>query len=309
VVIELYHRRLESKDMDITVTSSVLVPSATPPPHHVLWVSNIDVCFRIHGLTAYIYRPVIDSDMQTVCQGLREALSKGALFLEAFTELKIDDLEDMGSRPSELQSLLPTVSYSEDISALPLLILKVTMFKCVGIGLGVGISHIVCDGLSAINFINTWCDIARGLDVNVGDLHIDRTLLRARSPPQPTFAHQELWLQSPPLLIHKLEREGGDVSFVMFRVSKGQLISLKAIEADNPIKRIYTTFVSLSAHVWKCYCIARGFSKTQEVILHTPVDGRRQLHTPRGYLGNVVFPADVRAVSGDIMSKPIWYIF
>ncbi|KAH9288666.1 hypothetical protein KI387_032783, partial [Taxus chinensis] len=150
-VIELYHRHLESKDMDIIVTSSVLVPPATPPPHHVLWLSNIDLCFPIHGLATYIYRPVIDSDMQTVCQGLREALSKvlvhfyplagrlstdetgrisvncnseGALFLEAFTELKIDDLEDMGSRPSELQPLLPTVSYSEDISALPLLILK-----------------------------------------------------------------------------------------------------------------------------------------------------------------------------------------
>ncbi|KAH9288658.1 hypothetical protein KI387_032775, partial [Taxus chinensis] len=116
--------------MDITITNYVLVPPATAIPHHLLWLSNIDLYTKMHSVTAYLYKPVQHSDMQAVCQTLREALSKvlvhfyplagrlitdetarisvncnseGVLFLEAFTDLKIDDLEDFESS-SELQS-------------------------------------------------------------------------------------------------------------------------------------------------------------------------------------------------------------
>ncbi|XP_020250177.1 shikimate O-hydroxycinnamoyltransferase-like [Asparagus officinalis] len=74
---------------------------------------------------------------------------------------------------------------------------QVTHFKCGGTSLGVGVQHQVADGTSGLHFINSWSDIARGLDIAVPPF-IDRSLLRARDPPSPTFPHIE-YQPSPPM--------------------------------------------------------------------------------------------------------------
>lgn len=57
--------------------------------------------------------------------------------------------------------------------------------------------HHAADGASGLHFINTRSDMARGLDLTIPPF-IDRTLLRARDPPQPQFPHVEY--QPPPTL-------------------------------------------------------------------------------------------------------------
>ncbi|MFS7940403.1 putative shikimate O-hydroxycinnamoyltransferase [Helianthus anomalus] len=86
--------------------------------------------------------------------------------------------------------LVPMVDYSLGIESYPLLVLQVTYFKCGGVSLTVSMHHYLAYGPSAMHFINTWADMARGLDINLPPF-IDRTLLRARDPPQPTFEHIE----------------------------------------------------------------------------------------------------------------------
>lgn len=71
--------------------------------------------------------------------------------------------------------------------------LQVTHFKCRGVSKGVGMHHQVADELSSLHFINTWSDVARGLEITTL-LFIDCTLLRARNPPQPQFKHAEYGL-------------------------------------------------------------------------------------------------------------------
>ncbi|KAI9071706.1 hypothetical protein K1719_046337 [Acacia pycnantha] len=65
--------------------------------------------------------------------------------------------------------------------------------------LGVGMQHHVADGCSGLWFINSWSDIARGLDLTVPPPFIDRTLLRAQDPPRPVFNHTEY--KPPPAMI------------------------------------------------------------------------------------------------------------
>ncbi|PON92371.1 Transferase [Trema orientale] len=70
----------------------------------------------------------------------------------------------------------------------------VTYFKCGGVSIGVGMQHYVADGFSGLHFVNTWSDMARGLDLKIQPV-IERTSLRARDPPQPVFDHIESRLQ------------------------------------------------------------------------------------------------------------------
>ncbi|XWS09470.1 hypothetical protein CRYUN_Cryun40dG0087300 [Craigia yunnanensis] len=67
---------------------------------------------------------------------------------------------------------------------------NVNTFKCGGVCVGVGFQHTLGDGTSALHFINCWADTARGLSPSIAPF-MDRTLLRARIPPIPTFHHVE----------------------------------------------------------------------------------------------------------------------
>lgn len=60
--------------------------------------------------------------------------------------------------------------------------------------------HIVADGMSGIHFINTWSETARGMPLQVPPF-IDRTLLKANSPPAPRFSYIEY--QNPPVLLKR----------------------------------------------------------------------------------------------------------
>ncbi|RAL37715.1 hypothetical protein DM860_000409 [Cuscuta australis] len=175
----------------------------------------------------------------------------------------------------------------------------VTRFKCGGVCLGTGVFHTLSDGLSSLHFINTWSDIARGLSVAVPPF-IDRTLLRARDPPTPTFLHSEYSLP-PKLLVPSSEAKRAPMT-AMLKITSDQLSLLKAKS-----KHEGSTYEVLAAHVWRCACKARGLPDDQPTKLYVATDGRARLcpPLPPGYLGNVVFTATPMAESGDLQNEPL----
>ncbi|KAL6203323.1 hypothetical protein ACLB2K_027023 [Fragaria x ananassa] len=93
--------------------------------------------------------------------------AEGALFVVADSSSCIDDFGDFAFTPEFGRGLLPTVDYSGGISSYPLLPVQITYFKCGGVALCVRLDHHLADGLSALHFINTWSDIARGADIAI----------------------------------------------------------------------------------------------------------------------------------------------
>ncbi|GLJ22651.1 hypothetical protein SUGI_0426650 [Cryptomeria japonica] len=317
--------------MNVTVTDSVLVKPVNSTPHHQLWVSNIDLVMgRCHSTIAYIYRRPPNGD-SNVAEILRDALSKvlvdfyplagrlitdasgriavdcngeGALFVEAVTDSSIDDFGDFTS-PSQLTTLVPSATYENGFTKSPLLMIQVTKFKCGGVALGTGIQHILSDGTSSLHFVNSWCDVARGLKVHLLP-HLDRSPLRARNPPIVSFSHIEF--APPPTLLKEKDDEKARVG--RFNLSKEQVSALKAKARDNPLNKTYSTFVSLAAHIWKCCTTARDLVENQRCKLYIPVDGRDRLCKPPlpcGYFGNAIFMATPIDNAGEIVSNPLWY--
>ena len=169
--------------------------------------------------------------------------------------------------------------------------------------------HHAADGFSGLHFINTWSDMARGLDLTIPPF-IDRTLLRARDPPQPAFDHVE-YQPAPsmkiPLDPSKSSPDSTTVS--IFKLSRDQLVSLKAKAKEDGNTVSYSSYEMLAGHVWRSVGKARGLPDDQETKLYIATDGRSRLRPqlPPGYFGNVIFTATPLAVAGDLLSKPTWY--
>lgn len=167
--------------------------------------------------------------------------------------------------------------------------------------------HHAADGASGLHFINTWSDMARGLDVTLAPF-IDRTLLRAREPPQPAFPHIEY--QPPPSM-----KSNPDPTIVpatsvsIFKLTRSQLSALKDKSKDDGNTVAYSSYEMLAGHVWRSVCKARGLADDQESKLYIATDGRFRLvpPLPPGYFGNVIFTATPIAAAGDLISKPLWY--
>lgn len=186
---------------------------------------------------------------------------------------------------------------------------QVTHFKCGGASLGVGMEHHAADGFSGLHFVNSWSDMARGLDLTIKPF-IDRTILRARDPPQPAFEHIEYQPAPPmktPVQSTKSDPESTTVS--IFKITRDQLNMLKAKSKEDGNTIPYSSYEMLSGHVWRCTCKARKLPDDQETKLYIATSGRSRLDPPLppGYFGNVIFTATPIALAGDLISKPTWY--
>ncbi|CAL9049848.1 unnamed protein product [Musa banksii] len=317
----------------INVRRSTMVRPAEPTQRRRLWNSNLDLVVpRFHTPSVYFYRPDGSAgffDAAVMRQSLARALvpfypmagrlardedgrieidcnGEGVLFVEADTDAAVDDFGDFAPT-MELKQLIPKVDYTDDIAAFPLLVLQVTYFKCGGVSLGVGMQHHVADGFSGLHFINSWSDIARGVGVRVQPF-IDRTLLRARDPPTPSFPHVEYQPAPPlkaapstpptsPLSVNPAKL--GSVAVSIFKLTRAQLNLLKA---KAPPGGTYSTYALLAAHVWRCACVARDLPPDQPTKMYIATDGRQRLvpPPPEGYFGNVIFTATPMAAAGEV---------
>uniref|UniRef100_A0A2N9HYJ1 Shikimate O-hydroxycinnamoyltransferase n=1 Tax=Fagus sylvatica TaxID=28930 RepID=A0A2N9HYJ1_FAGSY len=323
--------------MLVEVKESTMVrPSGETPVGRALWNSNVDLVVpRFHTPSVYFYRPSTSTNNFFDANVLKEALSKalvpfypmagrlkrdedgrieidcnaeGVLFVQAHTTSLIDDFGDFAPT-LELRQLIPSVDYSKGIETYPLLVLQVTYFKCGGVSLGVGMQHHVADGFSGLHFVNAWSDVARGLDLTIPPF-IDRTLLRARDPPQPTFQHIE-YQPAPPMKTPFQSTKSGpeNTTVSILKMTRDQLNKLKAKSKEDGNTINYSSYEMMSGHVWRCACKARDLPDDQETKLYIATDGRSRLRPqlPPGYFGNVIFTATPTALAGDLQSKPTWY--
>ncbi|CAL9099438.1 unnamed protein product [Musa acuminata var. zebrina] len=320
--------------VEINVRRSTMVRPAEPTPRRQLWNSNLDLVVpRFHTPSVYFYRPDGSADFFDAAV-MRDALARalvlfypmagrlgrdedgrieidcngqGVLFVEADTGASVDDFGDFAPT-MELKQLIPKVDYTDDISAFPLLVLQVTYFKCGGVSLGVGMQHHVADGFSGLHFINSWSDVARGVGIAVRPF-IDRTLLRARDPPTPSYPHVE-YQPAPPMKnappattsppINSVKAAGAAATAVnIFKLTRAQLNLLKSKAAPGGA---FSTYALLAAHVWRCVCVARDLPPDQPTKMYIATDGRQRLRPklPEGYFGNVIFTATPVALAGEV---------
>ncbi|GJN22515.1 hypothetical protein PR202_gb10084 [Eleusine coracana subsp. coracana] len=318
--------------MAVEIVESCMVTPCEATPRHGVWLSNLDLLVaRSHTPTVYIYRRQNNSPGFFSPDVLKAALSKalvtfyplagrldardggarpeirctgeGALFVTARSDAALDDLGGFVPTDELRRMLVPSADGDDELAGI-LAMFQVTFFKCGGVSLGAAIHHTAADGLAALDLVNTWAAIARGADdIPMPRPWLDRTLLRARSPPVVRFDHAEY------------SRGGGGSSkkkvnpfdSAILPLSKSQVDSLKD-EGDSKKKKKLSTFQAVVAHVWRCACKARGFTGTEDTRLYMTADARSRLTSPplpRGYFGNAIFRASAVAKAGAVVAEPI----
>ncbi|CAI9761014.1 unnamed protein product [Fraxinus pennsylvanica] len=328
----------------VNVAATYTVQPAESTPNEILQLSEIDQTKTlIHASTVYFYRLNEDIPHSYALQILKESMSKalvlfyplagrlheigggrlelhcnaeGATLVEAESELMIEDYTIQGFVPNEaMRELIPKVEYhATPIHEQPLVLVQLTKFSCGGICLGLGISHILVDGISAMHFVSEWAKIACGEMTGIFPI-LDRKILRFGEPPStPKFGHIEL--TPPPLLVGQsdnMEERKKPTTVAMLKLSKQQVDELKSkANEDTPYKntiRPYTRYEAVAGHMWRCASKARGHKNEQLTRLHLAVDLRNRIQPPipKGYFGNAVIRQAAVATAGDLLSNPLAY--
>ncbi|WCJ24974.1 HXXXD-type acyl-transferase family protein [Euphorbia peplus] len=329
--------------MEVTIKNSCTVKAITPTKSGPLSLSEWDQIGTItHVPTIYFYKPssvwlaqpdsIINTLKDSLCRALvpfyplagrlnwtgngrleLDCNNKGVTIIDAESQSTIEDLGDLSPSPT-YQYLVPVVDYSLPINELPLLLVQLTKFQCGGISLSLTISHAVVDGPSALHFISEWARIARGETLYKVPF-LDRKILRAGDPPvgKPLLDHKEFDL--PPLLLgepNNLEERRKKTTVDMLKVTREQVekLKMKANEGkDLEKERGYTRYETLTGHVWRSACKARGHQPDQPTALGVCVDSRSRMQPPLpdGYFGNATLDVIAVSSSGELVSKPLGF--
>lgn len=301
------------------VESSMVLPSEETPKH-AIWATNLDlVVMQDLVCTVYIFRPNGDQDFFSV-EVLKAALSKalvpfyplagrlgvdrdgrpevqctgeGVVFVVARSDSTVDDFGDLSPSPELREKFCPSVQSSDILT-----LFQVTFFRSGEVCLGTAIHHTISDGLNSLNFIKTWSDIARGSDVTV-HTSVDRSTLRARSPPTIRYDHIEY---KP----SKDKPSAGKPSLAcgVLELSEDQLSHLKKSSGKA---RPLSTYRAIAAYVWRCACKARQLAGDQRTRLYVPADARSRLRPPlpHGYVGNAIVRMSASATVGELLSNSL----
>ncbi|XP_028751351.1 spermidine hydroxycinnamoyl transferase [Neltuma alba] len=231
----------------------------------------------------------------------------GARFIEAECDSNLDDLVDssLSFQPSELH---PSVDYSLPIDELPLCLVQLTRFKCGGLSISIAISHAVVDGPAAFHFISEWARLARDEPLQVTPF-LDRSVFRAAQPPlarAPPSLDDYPQYGRLPLLVGQwdnLEEREKKTTKAMLKISKSQMEQLKKMGGG------FSRYETISGHMWRTACKARGLKMEQPTSLVIVVDSRSRMRPqlPREFFGTATFDVIAQSVVGDLLSKPLGF--
>ncbi|CAI0457828.1 unnamed protein product, partial [Linum tenue] len=172
----------------------------------------------------------------------------------------------------------------------------------------------VADGISAVEFINSWGETARGLPLSLPPF-LDRTLLRARTPLRVEHHHSEY--DTLPNISSDLIT-GEEVVYRYIRFDQDMICKIKQ-ESMAPCSdqngRIITnnkcsSYEAIAAFVWKARAKALMMSGDQlmRVLVVVNVRDKFEPRLPKGYFGNAIKYTAATCQARDLVDQPLSYV-
>ncbi|WOK96635.1 hypothetical protein Cni_G05342 [Canna indica] len=312
-----------------------LVAPAEETEKGLYFLSNLDQNIAVIVQTIYCFK-ADDKGNEEAGYVIREALSKvlvhyyplagrlavssegklivdcngeGAVFVDADADCDMEELGDIAKPdPSVLGKLVYSVPGVKNVLEIPPLAAQVTKFKCGGFILGLSMNHCMFDGLGAMEFVNSWCETARGLPLSVPPF-MDRTILKSREPPLLQFPHHEFSeVQDSPLTLSLYQDEPLLYKSFFFPSQKVEHLK-RAAMADGALDRC-TSFEALSAFVWRARAKALRLEGSQKSKLLFAVDGRSRFEPPlpEGYFGNGIVLTSSVCETRELLERPFSFV-
>ncbi|XP_020537035.1 omega-hydroxypalmitate O-feruloyl transferase isoform X2 [Jatropha curcas] len=233
---------------------------------------------------------------------------EGAVFVEAEANCEMEKIGGITKPdPHTLGKLVYDIPGAKNFLQMPPLVAQVTKFKCGGFVLGLCMNHCMFDGIGAMEFVNSWGEIARGLPLSIPPF-MDRSILKARNPPKVEYLHQEFAEIEDKSKTNNLYKEEETLyNSFCFNPEMINKIKTKAME-DGTVEKC-TTFETLTAFVWRARTKALNLVPDQETKLLFAVDGRPKFNPklPKGYFGNGIVLTNSICKAGELLENPLSY--
>ncbi|CDO98678.1 unnamed protein product [Coffea canephora] len=323
----------KSNTFELTVKQGqpTLIPPAEETQKGLYFLSNLDQNIAVIVRTIYCFKSGEKGNEEAV-RMIKDALSKvlvqyhplagrltispegklivdctgeGAVFVEAEADCTIEDIGDNTKPdPVTLGKLVYDVPGAKNVLEIPPLAAQVTKFKCGGFVLGLCMNHCMFDGIGAMEFVNSWGEVARGLPLKVPPF-MDRTILKARNPPKIEFPHHEFAEIEDTSNTAELYKEEMHYRSFCFDPEKLEKLKRKALE-DGALAKC-TTFEALSAFIWRSRSQALKMKPDQKTKLLFAVDGRSRFDPPipEGYFGNGIVLTNSFCSAGELVGNPL----
>ncbi|KAK4272211.1 hypothetical protein QN277_020798 [Acacia crassicarpa] len=234
-----------------------------------------------------------------------ECTWEGALFVEAEANCSMEEISGITKPdPSNIGKLVHDIPGVKHILHMPLLVAQVTKFKCGGFAVWAWcVNHGMVDGIAAMEFVNSWGEVARGLPVSVPPF-LDRSILKARDPPQIQYQHLEFAEIEDKSSTNGLYEEGQIHGSFCFDPVKLNQLKMKAMQ--DGVLESCTAFEALSPFVWIARTKALKMLPQQKTKLLFAVDGRHKFNPPlpKGYFGNGIVLTNFVCEAGELSKKP-----
>ncbi|KAL5543845.1 hypothetical protein UlMin_007629 [Ulmus minor] len=320
----------KSFELAVNKQEPTLVPPAEETEKGLYFLSNLDQNIAVIVRTIYCFKSAAKGNEESA-EVIKNALAKvlvyyyplagrltislegklivdctgeGAVFVEAEANCSVEEIGDITKPdPVTLGKLVYDIPGAKNILEIPPLVAQVTKFKCGGFVLGLCLNHCMFDGLGAMEFVNAWGEIARGLPLNVPPF-LDRSILKARNPPKIESAHDEFAEIEDISDTSKLYDE--EMLYRSFCFDPEKLDQLKKTAMEDGVLEKCTTFESLSAFVWKARTKALKMQPDQKTKLLFAVDGRSRFEPPipKGYFGNAIVLTNSLCRAGEMLENP-----
>ncbi|XP_026382278.1 omega-hydroxypalmitate O-feruloyl transferase-like isoform X2 [Papaver somniferum] len=303
------------------VGKPTLITPAEETQNGLYFLSNLDQIVPFTFSTVYYFKSSSESLVETIKDSFAKILvyyypfagrlkiskdgklvinctGEGGVFVEAEVDCNIDVIGDFDSTNTKTLSKLVydifddeeivyDIRQAKSILDVPPLSVQVTKFKCGGFVFGLSVNHCMLDGISLVQFLNSWGEIARGLPLTMHPF-LDRTLLKARNPTKVEFTHNEYAeIEDLPKDTANLDQEE-ELSFKSFIFDPVKLKQLKTKAMEDGVLQTCSTFEALTAYMWRTRCQALKLHPDQIAKLYFAVDGRDRIDPPlpKGYFGN-----------------------
>ena len=160
------------------------------------------------------------------------------------------------------------------------------------------------DGVAAMEFVNSWGEIARGLPLKVSPF-LERSIFKARNPPKIESTHDEFAEIEDISETRKLYEE--ELLYRSFCFDPEKLGQLKKKAMADGVLEKCTTFEALSAFVWKARTESLKMKPDQNTKLLFAVDGRSRFEPPipKGYSGNAIVLTNSICRAGELLENPL----
>ncbi|XVE56538.1 hypothetical protein DITRI_Ditri04bG0019000 [Diplodiscus trichospermus] len=235
-----------------------------------------------------------------------DCTGEGAVFVEAEANCGLEEMGDIAKPdPITLGKLVYEIPDAHNLLEIPLLVIQVTKFKCGGFSIGMSMNHCMLDGIAAMEFVNGWGQVSRGLPLKAPPI-LDRSILKARNPPLIEFPHHEFDEIEDISNTSKLYEEE-EMVYKSFLFDTDKLGKLKEQATEDGVLSKCTTFELLAGFAWRARCQALNLVPEQLTKLLFAVDGRPRFipPLPEGFAGNGIVLTNSIATAGDLVQNPL----